>query len=500
MDKDNNQIEKSVTLKDLLFIIKKNIWMILIITFLTTAAAAVYGLGFKPITYKASATALVDNNNASSGGGSSSEYQNYILSTYLMNTFKDFVVSDLVLKDTVETLKTEKPDRFKNLTLNTIKANLSVSVSTSNSLILTTTFKYKNGEDAVDIVNQVLASTVKIVNEKDEHGEYKMKVLAESFVIIDSAEIGNVTSSRGASVVILIGFFGGFVLAFVIGLIKYLADDTYTSKEEFEAAFDVNVLSLLVDVSGNKDEKGNILTKKKKKLSRKEAIFYNNEGYSVPTEAINRLKDNILFAALDGKIKTIQFESSMSGEAKTTTAANLAVALGACGKKVVVVDLDFRKPRVHRVFNIENKDGISDYLLNNVDYSSLLKKTEYENVTVINRGTEVQNPTSVLMSNKLADLVKKLREENDFVILDCPPVLMISDYISISSLADGVIFNVHYGETKKAQVRESISLLKNNNINIIGANFTFYDPKRSNSNGAYDYYGYYSYEYGDKNK
>ena len=232
---------------------------------------------------------------------------------------------------------------------------------------------------------------------------------------------------------------------------------------------------------------------KKNKISRSESIFYNKKGFGLAKEAVDRLKDNVLYWAIDGEKQVVQFESSVSGEAKTTTNANLAVALGEAGKKVVIVDLDFRKPRVHRAFKLENTNGISDYMIDKISKDSLIKETEFANVSVITRGSEVQNPTSILTSAKLENLIVQLREEFDFVLLDCPPVLLISDYIHISRLSDGVVFNIAFASTKKAQVRDSIALLRKNNIPIIGAVFTFYDPKKANSYSEYSNYNYYNY-------
>ena len=236
----------------------------------------------------------------------------------------------------------------------------------------------------------------------------------------------------------------------------------------------------------------NKLLGKKEKMSRSESIFYNKEGNHLAKESVDRLKDNLLYWAIDGKNKVVQFESSIAGEAKTTTNANLAVSLGESGKKVVVLDLDFRKPRVHRAFNLDVLDGISDYMIDKISYQQLVKPTEYTNVSVITRGSEVQNPTSILTSEKLAILMARLREEFDFILIDCPPVLLISDYIHISRLADGVAFNVAFAKTKKVQVKEALALLKKNNIPLIGVVFTFYDPMKDSNYNNYKFYSYYN--------
>ncbi|MDY0209742.1 MAG: CpsD/CapB family tyrosine-protein kinase [Bacilli bacterium] len=233
-------------------------------------------------------------------------------------------------------------------------------------------------------------------------------------------------------------------------------------------------------------------------LDRHDAIIFGSEGNEALKESYIRLKDNILYYGIDGKKKVIQIESSIGDEAKTTTLGNVAVALGLSGKKVCVVDLDFRKARSHRIFHAENINGITDYMVGRISKEELYKKTSYENVTLINRGSEIQNSSIVLTSDKMKNFFQELRKEFDFILIDCPPVLLISDYIHISQLSDGVLFLIAYGKTKKKQVVEAINQLRLNNVDIMGAVFTFYDPKKSNSYYEYSSYKYYGYKYKDE--
>lgn len=236
-------------------------------------------------------------------------------------------------------------------------------------------------------------------------------------------------------------------------------------------------------------------------LSRNNSIVYEANKHNWINESFNRLRDNVLYYCLDNTKKVIQVESSIAGEAKTTTICNLAVSLGCSGKKVIIVDLDFRKPRVHRPFSIDNIDGICDYLLDKVDINKVIKKTSYENVYIANRGNDIQSSSFILTSEKMKNFISSLKEDFDFVLLDCPPVLVISDYIHIARFSDGVIFNVAFGKTKKSQVIESINLLKKNNIPLIGAVYTFYKPENVyNKNENYGYGKYYNNAYGDENE
>ena len=240
------------------------------------------------------------------------------------------------------------------------------------------------------------------------------------------------------------------------------------------------------------------LLNNKKKVSRSKSIIFEKPGNDYVKEAYTRLKDNVLYLAIDGKNKVLQVESSVSGEAKTSTLANLGVCLSLSGKKVCIVDLDFRKPRLHRAFHLDNVDGIAEYMLDSIDLEHLIKKTSFENCDVINRGSEISNSSVVLSSNKLQELFNLLREKYDFILVDCPPVLLVSDFIHISRLTDGVIFVCAFGMTKKSQVREAIKQLKQNNIPILGSVYSFYDPKKTNY--AYEYLNYGYYGYNDKSK
>ncbi len=235
--------------------------------------------------------------------------------------------------------------------------------------------------------------------------------------------------------------------------------------------------------------------KKKKKVISQDREIVVSDTRSGKIEGYNRLRDNILYLNADGKNKVIQVESSMMHEGKTTVSCNLAVSLGLTDKKVVVVDLDFRKANVHRTFKIDNDKGLSEYMLGTISYEEMIKKTDYKNVDVITRGGEVYNSSVILISKKLEELVAKLKEDYDYVILDCAPVLQVSDYINILRLADGVLFLVAYGVTTRNQVSEAVKELKKNNANILGMVFTMYDRKKDKNYGYGKYYGkgYYSY-------
>lgn len=235
--------------------------------------------------------------------------------------------------------------------------------------------------------------------------------------------------------------------------------------------------------------------KRKKRLNEGEdRIVVKENSMSSKADGYNRLKDNILYINADGKNKVIQIESSVSHEGKTTVACNLAVSLGLTDKKVVVVDLDFRKPRVQQRLGLTIDNGISEYMLGEQTLDQIIKTSKYKNVDVITRGAKIYNSSLVLVSEKFKKFIGELRDKYDYVILDCAPVLQVSDYIHISQVSDGVLFLVAYGSTTRNQVSDAVKELKKNGANLLGTVFSMYDRKKDR---GYDYYGkgYYGKSY-----
>lgn len=241
-----------------------------------------------------------------------------------------------------------------------------------------------------------------------------------------------------------------------------------------------------------------LFAKNKKKSMGVDKIIVGENGFGRYVEGYNRLKDNILYMNADGNTKVIQVESSMPHEGKTTVACNLAVSLGLTDKKVVVVDLDFRRPRTHRFLGVPKESGIAEYIIGEVEKGELIKNTKFKNVDIITRGAEIYNSSLVFLSERFKKLIEELRADYDYIILDCAPVLQVSDYIHISKVSDGILFLVAYGETTKVQVAEAIKDLNHNNAKILGTVFSMYDRKKDKNYGYNPRYKRY-YLYNDEN-
>lgn len=171
-----------------------------------------------------------------------------------------------------------------------------------------------------------------------------------------------------------------------------------------------------------------------------ELIVANNPKSGV-AEAIKTIRTNLLFSSIDEPVKSILITSSMSGEGKSFISANLAVAFAQAGVKVLIVDCDLRRGRQHKIFNIDNEQGLSNLLLDDVDknYKKYVKKTRYENIYVLPMGIVPPNPSELLASAKNKQLVKLLKQKFDLVIYDGVPVGGLTDSIIMADLVDKIV-------------------------------------------------------------
>lgn len=195
------------------------------------------------------------------------------------------------------------------------------------------------------------------------------------------------------------------------------------------------------------------------------------EPDSIASESYRRIKVGLEYSVVDKNIKVIQISSAAQGEGKTLTVLNLAATYVENGKKVIVLDLDLRRPKLHRSFKVENKNGVTDVLAGNVTLEEAIKHTK-TGIDLLNRGTDVPSPSSILESTALKEVIKSLRKMYDFVIIDCPPILAVSDAILVSKLCDACLFVVSARHTEKVAAKEAVTVLKQNKVNLIGVVYT----------------------------
>jgi capsular exopolysaccharide synthesis family protein len=213
---------------------------------------------------------------------------------------------------------------------------------------------------------------------------------------------------------------------------------------------------------------------------------------SIEAEAYRKLELNIAIASLDKKMQVIQCTSPTPEDGKTTTTINLAAVFAEKGKKVIILDFDLRRPKIHRAFHQVNDAGFYEYITNHADYRDLIIH-DVSKIDLLLSGKHISYPHIVLESSLTAQLIESLRKDYDYIVIDTPPVLSVTDPVIVSKLADGVVYIVAYNKTKKDDAREGLKILRRNGANVIGGVLANIDFRKSKG-----YHGYhYHYTYGD---
>ncbi len=205
---------------------------------------------------------------------------------------------------------------------------------------------------------------------------------------------------------------------------------------------------------------------------------------SPTTEAYRSLLTNIEYSSVDHQIKTIAVTSSAPSEGKSTTASNLAVTYADTGKRVLLVDCDLRKPRLNKIFNVSNLAGLTSVLTGKASLSESIKLVK-EGMYLLPSGPIPPNPVELIRSKAMDHFLEVVKVEFDLVILDTPPVGLVTDAALISAKLDGVILVVASGKSQTEAVLRAKESLVNVNANLLGAVMTMVP----NTNG-YQYYAY----------
>ncbi len=206
---------------------------------------------------------------------------------------------------------------------------------------------------------------------------------------------------------------------------------------------------------------------------------------SVAAEAYRSLRTNIQYSSFDKEYKTIVVTSSNPGEGKSITAGNLALTLAEGEAKVLLVDCDMRKPSVHKNFRVTNTHGLSDVLLQKKKVMDVAHNYK-GNLYIVTAGKIPPNPAEMLASKSMTLFLEEMKNHFDYIVLDTPPVHAVADPQILSTKADGTLFVVRAGVTKKDDVQSSISTLKKVNADIIG---TVLHAVENSKNKYYYYYG-----------
>jgi len=209
------------------------------------------------------------------------------------------------------------------------------------------------------------------------------------------------------------------------------------------------------------------------------------------SEAYRTLRTNVQFSSVDSEIKKIMITSSGPREGKSSTIANLAVSIAQTGKSVIVIDADMRNPTQHKLFGLDNGQGLSVALLQDQDYRKYVKETAVPGVMVLTGGPIPPNPAELVGSKRMKGLIEEFSQEYDMVLIDTPPIIAVTDAALLVQDVDGVILVLAAGEVNKDYALRAKEQLDKVGARILGAVLNKVDMKTN------EYYYYYEYHGSD---
>ena len=305
-----------------------------------------------------------------------------------------------------------------------------------------------------------------------------------SVQIVDPATEGTLVNSNSIISVITAAGIGFVLSASAAYLLEYL-DDTVKTPEQIMKLGNVPTLAGIAFIDSDDDSK----------------LVTISDPRSPTSEAYRVLRTAIQFSVVDKKNSILLMTSGVPSEGKSTTAGNLAIVLAQAGNNVLLIDGDLRRPSQHQIFNLPNKRGVTSLLLKlNVDDSDIevrnlvedtVQPTEVEGLQIMTCGQIPPNPSELLGSTKMRRLLEVLEKQYDFVIVDSPPVLSVTDAAVLSALAGTTLVVVRANKSRKGEFKQVVERLADVNANLAGA---VLNSLKAGSEG-HDFYYYYKYPY-----
>jgi tyrosine-protein kinase Etk/Wzc len=299
-------------------------------------------------------------------------------------------------------------------------------------------------------------------------------------LVVDEGLIPRSPAKPNRLLIVIVGLVLGVGMGVGFAFVRNHFDNTIKTPEDISSR-NINILAWIPQIEGidaNNTEFEFIVAKKPDASA---------------SEAYRALRTRIKFSKIDKEsLKVILITSPTAQEGKTTTTVNLAGSLAQANFKTLILDADLRKPRVHSVFNHKRFPGFTDYFFGQTSFEEIIRKTTLNNLYYVSAGTIPPNPSEILGSNQMESFIEKLKNNFDYVIIDSPPLIAVTDSEILAQIVDGTILVVSANQTEMELLEKSVEILKRDKSSFLGVllnNFSY----RAGYSSYYKYYYYYSH-------
>lgn len=452
-------------LTDYIRILRKSWILIIMLALLGVAAAASISILQSPV-YAATSKVFVS---TQSSGSAADLASGNSFTVQRVNTYSDLAKTPIVLLPVIAKLE-----------LDTSEGALSKGISVSaplNTSIIEITVAVTDPILAADIANATAESLTRVVS-RIETPATQDATSPVQLTLVQQATVPNSPISPNAPVNIALGLLIGLAIGVGIAVLRQLLDTRVRSERDVEMVTDAAIIGGIVYDP--------------KTASR--PLIVQDDPRSPRAESFRTLRTNLQFLDVGNGGRSFVVTSSIQSEGKSTTTANLAIALADSGVRVLLVDADLRRPKVANYMGLEGSVGLTDVLIGRVTLADVVQQWGRGRLSVLPAGTVPPNPSELLGSAAMGRLVTELRSAYDVVLFDTPPLLPVTDAAILSRFVGGVILVVAAGRANRHHVAGAISALENVGSSVSGIVLTMLPTKGPDAYG-YGRYGY-GYEYG----
>ncbi len=303
--------------------------------------------------------------------------------------------------------------------------------------------------------------------------------------VIDEARVPSAPYKPNKQRVIIASLILGLLAGIALAFLRERLDNTFKKTSDIEERLLLPVLAEVHRLDQGKD---------KALLPERQAAIAPRSTFS---ESINNIRTGVMFSNLDNPVKTLLVTSSIASEGKTTLASNMAIAFSRVGK-TLLMDADLRHPDIRRVCGVKQQEGFSEWVSGSKTLEECYAQDkDFQNLYIMPAGTIPPNPLELLSSKTFRNALEEVKNRFDYIIIDTPPVVPVSDAIVLGNLVDGVIVSVKFDGTTFPIAQEMLKRLRSNNIEPLGAVLSLFDPRKAKSYYGRRYYGsYYGSHYG----